>query len=146
MFDFRKILLIFLGTVFVGLGVIGMFLPLVPTTVFLLLAAFCYSRSSERFHTWLITHRWCGRYIKNYTEGVGMTVRDKVTTISLLWATLSVSMWFVFERHGSSRCSRPSGSALLLTCCGSRPAAMKPNPRTHLLLNASNSRSVSMDG
>jgi uncharacterized protein len=98
MFDIRKILLIFLGTVFVGLGVIGMFLPLVPTTVFLLLAAFCYSRSSERFHTWLITHRWCGIYIKNYTEGVGMSVREKVTTILLLWATLSVSMWFVFER------------------------------------------------
>lgn len=98
MFDIRKIVLIFLGTVFVALGVVGMFLPLVPTTVFLLLAAFCYSRSSEKFHTWLITNRWCGSYIKNYTDGVGMTVRDKATTISLLWMTLSVSMWFVQAR------------------------------------------------
>ncbi len=98
MFDIRKIVLIFFGTVFVALGVIGMFLPLVPTTVFLLLAAFCYSRSSEKFHTWLITNRWCGQYIKNYTDGVGMTVRDKVTTISLLWLTLMVSMWIVSER------------------------------------------------
>jgi uncharacterized membrane protein YbaN (DUF454 family) len=98
MYDIRKIVLIFLGTVFVALGVIGMFLPLVPTTVFLLLAAFCYSRSSERCHTWLITNRWCGQYIKNYIDGVGMTVRDKATTISLLWVTLSVSMWLVSAR------------------------------------------------
>ncbi|MCO5333369.1 MAG: YbaN family protein [Pyrinomonadaceae bacterium] len=50
--DIRKAILIFLGTVCVGLGVMGMFLPLMPTTVFLLLAAYCYSKSSEKFHTW----------------------------------------------------------------------------------------------
>ena len=96
--DIRKIILIFFGTVFVALGVVGMFLPLVPTTVFLLLAAFCYSRSSEKFHAWLINNRWCGIYIKNYTEGRGMTVRDKATTISLLWLTLMLSMWLVQSR------------------------------------------------
>ena len=98
MFDIRKILLIFLGTVFVGLGVLGMFLPLVPTTVFLLLAAFCYSRSSERFHRWLLTNRWCGDYIRNYREGRGMTAVHKVKAVLVLWGSIGVSVWFVSGR------------------------------------------------
>ena len=95
MYDIRKILLLFLGTVFVGLGVLGMFLPLVPTTVFLLLAAYCYSHSSERFHSWLLTNRWCGRYIKNYKEGRGMTATHKAKAILVLWASIGFSIWFV---------------------------------------------------
>src|SRR5688572_1587326 len=95
MYDIRKILLIFLGTVFVGLGILGMFLPLVPTTVFLLLAAFCYSRSSERFHRWLLTNRWCGDYIRNYHEGRGMTVANKAKAVFVLWASIGFSIWFV---------------------------------------------------
>lgn len=93
--DVRKALLIFLGTLFVGLGVIGMFLPLVPTTVFLLLAAYCYSRSSERFHTWLLTNRWCGKYIKNYRDGRGMTAAQKAKATLLLWASIGFSIWIV---------------------------------------------------
>src|SRR5688572_12983034 len=93
--DIRKALLIFLGSVFVGLAVIGMFLPLVPTTVFLLLAAYCYSRSSERFHTWLLTNRWCGKYIKNYRDGRGMTAAQKAKAILLLWASIGFSIWLV---------------------------------------------------
>lgn len=93
--DVRKAVLIFIGTVFVGLGVVGMFLPLVPTTVFLLLAAYCYSRSSERFHDWLLTNRWCGKYIKNYREGRGMTAGQKARTILLLWASIGFSIWLV---------------------------------------------------
>lgn len=93
--DVRKAFLIFAGTVFVGLGVVGMFLPLVPTTVFLLLAAYCYSRSSKKFHTWLITNRWCGDYIRNYQEGRGMTATHKVKAILVLWASIGFSIWFV---------------------------------------------------
>lgn len=93
--DIRKYILIFLGTVFVGLGVLGMFLPLMPTTVFLLLAAYCYSRSSEKFHNWLITNRWCGDYIRNYQEGRGMTVSHKIKAVLVLWASIAFSTWFV---------------------------------------------------
>jgi uncharacterized membrane protein YbaN (DUF454 family) len=93
--DVRKAALIFLGTVFVGLGVVGMFLPLMPTTVFLLMAAYCYSRSSERFHTWLLTNRWCGKYLSNYKSGRGMTARQKTTTISVLWASIGFSIWLI---------------------------------------------------
>ena len=96
--EIRKVLLIFFGTLFVALGVLGMFLPLVPTTVFLLLAAFCYSRSSERFHTWLLSNRWCGKYIRDYKEGRGMAIRDKAVSISLLWMSITISMWVVWGR------------------------------------------------
>jgi hypothetical protein len=91
--DIRKALLIFLGTVCVGLGVLGMFLPLLPTTVFLLMAAYCYSRSSERFHTWLLNNRWCGSYISNYKSGRGISMRQKISTIGLLWASIGFSIW-----------------------------------------------------
>lgn len=93
--DLRKAVLIFVGTVCVGLGVLGMFLPLMPTTVFLLMAAYCYSRSSDRFHNWLLNNRFLGKYIKNYKSGQGITVRQKVTTIAILWASIGFSIWYV---------------------------------------------------
>ena len=93
--DIRKAILIFAGTVCVGLGVLGMFLPLMPTTVFLLMAAYCYSRSSDRFHNWLINNRWVGSYIKNYRAKKGITLRQKVTTLITLWASIGVSIWLL---------------------------------------------------
>ncbi len=93
--DFRKAVLIFAGTVCVALGVLGMFLPLLPTTVFLLMAAYCYSRSSERFHTWLLNNRLCGSYIKNYKSGQGISLRQKITTIAVLWVSIGFSIWAV---------------------------------------------------
>lgn len=93
--EVRKALLIFLGTVCVGLGIMGMFLPLMPTTVFLLMAAYCYSHSSDRFHTWLLNNRLCGKYIRNYKSGLGISIRQKVTTIVILWASIGFSIWFV---------------------------------------------------
>ena len=93
--DVRKALLIFAGTVFVALGVLGMFLPLVPTTVFLLLAAYCYSHSSERFHNWLLNNRLCGAYIKNYKDGKGISLRQKVSTILFLWVSIGFSIWIL---------------------------------------------------
>jgi uncharacterized membrane protein YbaN (DUF454 family) len=93
--DIRKAVLIFAGTVCVALGVLGMFLPLLPTTVFLLMAAYCYSRSSERFHDWLLNNRLCGSYIRNYKSGQGISMRQKVTTLSILWVSISVSIWLL---------------------------------------------------
>jgi len=91
----KKAVLIFFGTLFVGLGVLGMILPLMPTTVFLLLAAYCYSKSSERFHSWLLNNSWCGEYIRNYQTGRGMTIRQKTSTMAMLWPSIGFSMWFV---------------------------------------------------
>ncbi len=93
--NIRKAFLIFVGTLFVALGVLGMFLPLLPTTVFLLMAAYCYSHSSERFHTWLLNNRWCGSYISNYRSGRGISMRQKVSTTAMLWASIGFSLWII---------------------------------------------------
>ncbi len=87
--------LIIIGSFFTGLGILGIFLPLLPTTPFLLLAAACYIRSSERFYNWLINNKWLGNYIKNYLEGKGVSLKVKVLSISLLWITIGYSVVFV---------------------------------------------------
>src|SRR5262245_37722561 len=87
-----RVLLIAGGTLCVALGVIGIFLPLMPTTVFLLLAAACYARSSERFYQKLVNHRFLGVYIRNSREGRGMKRRDKAVTLVLLWIGIGATM------------------------------------------------------
>jgi len=87
-------MLVAAGVLCVGLGVVGILLPGLPTTPFLLLAAFCFSRSSERFHRWLLGHRWLGPYIRNFEEGRGMTRRNKLITIGSLWLTIGVTVVF----------------------------------------------------
>ena len=90
-------LLIFAGTVSVGLGILGIFLPILPTTPFLLLATACYSRSSVKFYNWLINNKWFGNYLKNYREGKGVPIRVKVWAILFLWTTISYSAFFMIE-------------------------------------------------
>jgi len=87
--------LIIIGSFFTGLGILGIFLPLLPTTPFLLLAAACYIRSSERFYNWLINNKWLGNYIKNYLEGKGVSLKAKILSISLLWITVGYSAVFI---------------------------------------------------
>ena len=87
--------LIIVGSFFAGLGILGIFLPLLPTTPFLLLAAACYIRSSERLYNWLLNNKWIGRYIKNYLEGKGIPLKSKVLSISALWITIGYSVFFV---------------------------------------------------
>ena len=84
-----RALLIVCGTICVGLGILGIFLPLMPTTVFLLLAAACYARSSERFHRRLVQHAWLGPYIR---QSRGMTTRQKAVSVTILWLSLIVTM------------------------------------------------------
>ncbi len=88
-----RALLIILGTLCVVLGLLGMLLPLLPTTPFLLLAAICYARSSERFYRWLIANRWCGAYIRNFREGRHIPVKQRALTILLLWLTVGSTAW-----------------------------------------------------
>jgi uncharacterized membrane protein YbaN (DUF454 family) len=90
----KRRLLIGAGTLFTGLGIIGIFIPILPTTPFLLLAAACYMRSSARFYQWLIGNRIFGAYVRNYIEGRGMPVRIKLFTILLLWLTIGLTTAF----------------------------------------------------
>ena len=85
------------GSLSVALGVVGMFLPLLPTTPFLLLAAVCFARSSPRLYRWLLTNRWFGAYIRNYREGRGMTRSHKTAVLLLLWLTIGSSAVFAVD-------------------------------------------------
>ena len=88
----KKGLLVTSGTLFLVLGVIGIFIPLLPTTPFILLAAACYIRGSKKFYDWLIKNRWLGEYIKNYQDGKGVPFKVKIITITVLWLTIITSI------------------------------------------------------
>jgi uncharacterized protein len=96
--NFIKAILISIGSLSVALGVIGIFLPILPTTPFFLLGAACYVRGSEKLYNWLITNRLIGNYIKNYREGKGIPVKTKAYAITLLWISISYSTIFLISR------------------------------------------------
>ena len=92
---FRKASLLTAGTLCVILAVIGVLVPVLPTTPFLLLAAACYARSSRRFYDWLIANRWLGPYLRHYREGRGLPLAQKAVVILLLWLSIGYAVWFV---------------------------------------------------
>ena len=85
------------GTASLILGIIGIALPILPTTPFLLLATACYARSSEKFYNWLLNNRILGSYIRNYIEGKGMPIKVKIFTISMLWITILISAFLIIQ-------------------------------------------------
>lgn len=87
--------LIAVGWLSVALGVIGIFLPVLPTTPFLLLAAACFVRSSRRFYEWLVNHRYLGPWVRDYLEGHGIPLKGKVYAIVLMWVSISFSCYLV---------------------------------------------------
>lgn len=93
----RKILFILLGTLALGLGVLGIFIPGLPTTPFLLLAATLYLKSSERLYRWLVSHPIIGSYIVDYKEAKGMSLRQKISAISIMWFMLILSVTCFLE-------------------------------------------------
>ncbi len=92
-----RYLLLVAGTISLTLGAVGIFLPILPTTPFLLLSAACYLRSSERMHKWLMDNRWFGEYIKNYQAGRGIPMKTKIIAISTMWIAILYSTFFVVD-------------------------------------------------
>jgi uncharacterized membrane protein YbaN (DUF454 family) len=90
-----KIVLVTLGCLFMVLAVLGVFLPLLPTTPFLLLASACFARSSDKLHNWLRTHGRFGRYLRDYEDGRGIPLRAKVLAMMMMWPSMSYSMYKV---------------------------------------------------
>ena len=88
-----KIVLTVIGIVAIALGVIGIFVPLLPTTPFLLLAAACFARSSKGMHDWLMNHRLFGDYLRNYEQGRGIPVRAKLLALVMMWSSLAYAAW-----------------------------------------------------
>jgi hypothetical protein len=94
-FSIARLGLIFLGSLFLGLGILGIFLPLLPATPFLLLATACFARSSKKLYEWLLNNRWFGSYIRNYREGKGIPLKVKIVSLALLWMAIVYSTVFV---------------------------------------------------
>jgi uncharacterized protein len=91
----KRLFLVIVGLLSLGLAIIGIFLPLIPTTPLLLLAAACFIRSSDRLYNWLITNKYLGPYIKNYREGNGIPLTAKIIGVSLLWVSMLFTILFV---------------------------------------------------
>ncbi len=93
----RKYLLNAIGWASVLLGTLGIFLPVLPTTPFLLLAAACFARSSPKFYQWLVSHPKLGRYILHYLNGKGIPKRAKWVAIIMIWTTITTSALFFVQ-------------------------------------------------
>ena len=91
----KKYLLIICGLLSFGLGILGIFFPVLPTTPFLLLASVCFYKSSERLHKWLNNHKIFGNYIHNYLKFHAVKRNVKIFAITTLWITLGISFYII---------------------------------------------------
>lgn len=94
----KKKVFFLLGWFFVIIGVVGIVIPVLPTTPFLLLSVWFFSKSSMRFYEWILNHRILGEYVRSYQDGDGVSLKIKIRTIILLWATIAVSIYFTSDK------------------------------------------------
>ncbi|MDR0349846.1 MAG: YbaN family protein [Tannerella sp.] len=92
-----KTLYIILGTVSLMLGITGIFLPLLPTTPFLLLTAAAYFKGSPKHYHWLLNHKYLGPYIRNFREHKAIPLQAKILSVSSLWGTILYCIFFVAD-------------------------------------------------
>ena len=90
-----KTICIILGTISLGLGILGIFLPLLPTTPFLLLTAALYFKGSPRLYQWLLNHKYFGTYIRNFRENKAIPLRAKIISLLLMWGTMLCCIFFL---------------------------------------------------
>jgi uncharacterized protein len=93
----KKLAYLTLGTVSLALGIIGILLPVLPTTPFILLAAWCYYRGSPRFHTWLVNHPKLGPIVEEYGDGKGMRKESKQKAIIMTWVAVLLTAVFILD-------------------------------------------------
>lgn len=96
-YKLKRRLFVIAGTIALVIGLVGIILPVLPTTPFLLLAAICYMRGSQRLYDALLRNRFVGNYVRNYLGGRGMSLRHKIWTISLLWIAILSTVFLVTE-------------------------------------------------
>jgi len=94
-----KIIFIILGTLSLAIGCIGIFVPGLPTTPFVLLTAALYIKSSDRMYNWVIESRIFGKYIKNYQARKGMEISTKLYSIALMWIMIFISTYFFIDNR-----------------------------------------------
>ncbi len=95
MTGFKKILLISLGLSFVTLGIIGVFIPGLPTTIFMILAAYCFLRTSPKLYNWVIENKIFGHKVKHFMETKTIPLRGKIHSISAMWIMVLISVFLL---------------------------------------------------
>ena len=90
-----KTLYIILGSISLALGIIGIFIPVLPTTPFLLLTAALYFKGSPRLYQWLLNHKYFGPYIRNFRENKSIPLRAKIISLSLMWGTMLYCIFYL---------------------------------------------------
>jgi len=93
-----RMFLITFGTLSLLLGMLGIVLPILPTTPFILLAAYCYLRGSKRLYQKLISHKTFGIYIKSYYEKKGIPLKTKVYALAMLWSSILFITFILIDR------------------------------------------------
>jgi len=91
----KNLILIVLGFALIGLGAVGVVIPVMPTTPFIVFAAFCFSASSPGFYEWLLKNRIFGPYIENYRTKQGISIWHKTASIAFVWTGITVSMFLI---------------------------------------------------
>jgi len=89
------------GLISTGLGVAGYILPVMPGTTFILIAAFCFTKSNEAWYNKLLQSKWFGETIKDFQEKRGMSLKSKITAISMITASISISLYFASNLYVS---------------------------------------------
>ena len=95
----HRILWLIFGLIFLGIGMIGVVIPGLPTTIFMIIAVACFYRSSQRLYDWVINHKYFGEHVKNYREGRGMPKKAKFMAIGTMWVFVSISVLFGIPDH-----------------------------------------------
>lgn len=122
------------GLICVGLGTVGMVMPILPTTPFLLAAAACFCKSSTRMYNWLLNNKWFGEYIKNYREGRGLPMKTKITALTVLWSAIVVSTVFFLNRLLPSQLVLPMQLIMLAVAVGVSVHVLRlPTLKKHVL-------------
>jgi uncharacterized membrane protein YbaN (DUF454 family) len=93
----KRFLYILIGIISLFLGILGIFLPIIPTTPLVLLAAWCFYKSSPRFHNWLVEHPYFGPIVEEYSDGEGIRKESKIKAIILTWLAVLMTALFLLE-------------------------------------------------
>jgi len=93
----RRRLLFVAGMLSLGLGLLGIVVPILPTTPFLILAAVCFGRSSDRCYRWLVSNRLFGRYLLDYLQGRGVTWKARIPVLAVLWLVIGLTAVLIVE-------------------------------------------------
>jgi|AntRauTorckE6833_2_1112554.scaffolds.fasta_scaffold07625_4 uncharacterized membrane protein YbaN (DUF454 family) len=94
-----KALLIISGSVSLGIGILGIFVPGLPTTSFLLLTAYLWARSSDTLYNKLLNNKYLGPYITEFRKNKGMTLQQKIYSIAMMWTMIGISTYFFIENR-----------------------------------------------